>query len=417
MKNFNFRIIAATILAFSMVFASCKSKKANKADIIDEQKIEEIMEMTIAQRNNNFALDFLRAIGSYDENIVVSPFSISSALAMTYAGAGGDTEKQMAQTFYFAPNQEGFHLEYGKYLEMLRSLAGSKIELNIANNLWGQQGFHFRKEFFQLLDKYYQARLVEVDFQGGDLEAIRQDINSWVEKMTKENIRNLIPPRALVPDTRLVLVNAIHFYGPWQVAFDEKKTQQRTFFNIDNTRAVTNFMYRNDELNYMENETLQALEIPYSDGTYSMVIMLPKEGIDMLGFEKQLSEKVYSDIISSLSKAKVEVFLPKFKVEYKSNLETLLGQMGMPLAFSNDADFTKMSEHDDLKIDQIIHQAMIDVSEAGTEAAAATAVVIVRKTSMVDEQKIVFDANRPYLYFIKENNENSIVFMGRQVKF
>jgi len=398
-------------------FSSCRAKKAGKVETIDEQRIEDIADMTIAQRNNSFAIDFLKSVGEYDENLIFSPFSISSALAMTFAGAAGETEKQMAQTLYYSLDQERFHLDYSKYIEMIKGSAGERIDLNIANNLWGQQGFHFRREFFQTLERFYNARLNEVDFQYGDLEAIRQEINSWVEKRTRENIKNLIPPRVLVPDTRLVLVNAIHFYGPWQVAFDKEKTSQRTFFNFDNTRAKTDFMYRHDEVKYMENQTLQAIEIPYANGGYSMVIMLPKDGIDIVSFEKTLSEEKYSEIVGALAPTKVEVFLPKFRAEYEAELKVLLSQMGMPLAFSNDANFTRMSQEDDLKIDRVIHKAIIDVAEEGTEAAAATAVIIVRKTAAVDEQKIVFDANRPFLYVIKENNENSIIFMGRQVRF
>ncbi len=408
-----------TIILIALMVTSngCKSKKANNKQVYDEQRIKETKEMTISQRNNSFAFDFLKAVGGHDHNLIFSPFSISSALAMTYAGAAGETEKQMGQTLYFLPDQDKFHLEYSKYLEMLKDISGDAIELNIANNLWGQKGFHFRKEFLHTLQTLYGANLSLVDFEGGDLEEIRKEINSWVEKTTKEKIKNLIAPRVLIPDTRLVLVNAIHFYGPWQVAFEKEQTRPRTFFNLDNTRATANFMYRPGEIKYMENETLQAIELHYQNEGYSMVVMLPKEGIDIVSFEKNLSENQYSEIISSLNSTKVEVFLPKFRVEYEAELKSLLGQMGMPLAFSNDANFTRMSKQDDLKIDRVIHKAIVDVAEKGTEAAAATAVIIVRKAATIDEPKIVFDANRPFLYLIKENNENSIIFMGRQVKF
>ncbi len=416
MKNYLKKLVPI-ILAIVVGFSSCKSKNAMMADENDKQKIEEITNMTIARRNNSFAINFLKSVGEYDENLIFSPFSISSALAMTFAGAAGQTESQMAQTLYYPLDQKRFHLEYSQYLEMLEDIAANGIDLNVANNLWGQKGFHFRKRFFQTLEKFYKARLNLVDFRDGDLEAIRQEINSWVEKTTLEKIKNLIPPRVLVSDTRLVLVNAIHFYGPWQVAFNKELTTPRTFFGIDHRPASTDYMFRHDELKYMENEALQAIEIPYANSGYSMVVMLPKPGIDVASFEKDFSEKKYSEIVGALSTTKVEVFLPKFRAEYEAELKNLLSRMGMPLAFSNDADFTRMSRRDDLKIDRVIHKALIDVAEEGTEAAAATAVIIVRKTAAVDEQKIVFDANRPFLYLIKENKENSILFMGRQVKF
>ena len=377
------------------------------------------MDLPLPQRNNLFAFDLLKAIPDYKENFIISPFSISSALAMTYAGAEGDTKDEMMATLYFDPDQERFHNDFSTYMIRLREQAGDKVQLNLANNLWAQEGYHFLPEYFDLLERYYGTTVNEVDFYRGDREQIRLDINQWVYEETRNKISELIAPGILTEDTRLVLVNAIHFFGPCAVEFDKNMTRQDYFTSIHGDRQLTDFMFRTDTMSYFANEQMEALEIPYDGDDFSMVIFLPRRGISLPQLEASLTADDYLGALAGMQEKEADVIIPKFKAETKTNLEDLLALMGMPLAFSNKADFSGMTGKTDLKIDKVIHKAMIEVAEEGTEAAAATAVVIIRKTAIIpdEEPRIQFKADRPFLYFIKDNRFNSILFMGRQLKF
>lgn len=419
MKKISSLLILIT-LGFSMVIlGSCQKRNQFLVNTASGKNMKEVMELPLPQRNNLFAFDLLKAIPEYDENFIISPFSISSALAMTYAGAAGNTRDEMMSTLYFDPEQERFHNDFSNYMTRLRELAGDKVQLNIANNLWAQQGYHFLPEYFDLLERHYGTSVNEVDFYRGDREKIRLDINQWVFEETRRKISDLIAPGILTEDTRLVLVNAIHFFGPWAVEFDKDMTRQDYFTNIQGERQLTDFMFRTDTMSYFANEQMEALEIPYDGGDFSMVIFLPRRGISLPQLEGSLTADDYVSVIAGMQEKEADVIIPKFKAETKTNLEDLLAQMGMPLAFSNKADFSGMTGKTDLKIDKVIHKAMIEVAEEGTEAAAATAVVIIRKTAIMpdEETKIQFKADRPFLYFIKDNRFNSILFLGRQMKF
>ncbi len=419
MKILRTSLLFAGIAALLMVSFSCNRKSKSLVTTASGKNIEEIMEMPVPLRNNLFAFDLLKAIPEYKENFIISPFSISSALAMTYAGAAGATQEEMVRTLYFDPDQDRFHPDYSGYMMRLRELAGDKVQLNIANNLWAQQGYQFRQQYFDLLELNYGTTLNEVDFYRGDREQIRLDINQWVYEETREKISDLIAQGVLTEDTRLVLVNAIHFYGPWMVEFDKNMTRQDYFHNISGERQLTDFMFRTDKFQYFSGEQMQALELPYAGGDFSMLIVLPNEEISLPDLEQSLSAEDFMAMMTGMEEKEADVIIPKFKAETKTDLEDLLAQMGMPLAFTNKADFSGMTGEQDLKIDKVIHKAMIEVGEEGTEAAAATAVVIVRKTAIMpgEETKILFKADRPFLYFIKDNHYNSILFMGRQLKF
>lgn len=419
MKIFRTSLIFAGIAAMLLFSFSCNRKSKSLVTTASGKNIEEVMELPVPLRNNLFAFDLLKAIPEYKENFIISPFSISSALAMTYAGAAGATQDEMVRTLYFDPDQDLFHPDYSAYMMRLRELAGDKVQLNIANNLWAQQGYHFRQQFFDLLELNYGTILNEVDFYRGDREQIRLDINQWVYDETRKKISDLILPNVLTEDTRLVLVNAIHFYGPWMVEFDKSMTRQDYFRNIGGERQLTDFMFRSDKFQYFAGEQMQAIELPYAGGDFSMMIILPNEGVSLQELEQSLSAEDFMAAMTGMEEKEADVIIPKFKAETKTDLEELLAQMGMPLAFSNKADFSGMTGEQDLKIDKVIHKAMIEVGEEGTEAAAATAVVIVRKTAIMpgEETKILFKADRPFLYFIKDNRYNSILFAGRQLKF
>lgn len=408
-------IILLIMLPLLILIGSCsrKSNKAMEVEITDTE-VKDILQTPLAERNLHFAFDLLRVLPEYEENFVISPFSISTALAMTYAGAREETQKQMVETLFFDPNQQTFHPEFSRYLTQLQEMAGDNVQLNIANSLWVQHDYNFRQEFFDVVEANYGSLLQEVNFLA-DRESIRQDINQWVLEETRDKIKNLIAPGVLTQDTRMVLVNAIHFFGPWLKEFDKDLTRQDRFTTVDGNQKTTDFMYRSERLPYFENQSMQVLELPYAEETFSMIVMLPKSEYQLKDIEAKLSAQQYLDIMNQMQVPEVDmdIFIPRFKAETKTDLEQTLSEMGMPLAFSNGADFSGMTGDLDLKIDKVIHQAMIDVSEEGTEAAAATAVVIIRKTSIDPVERILFKADRPFLFFIKDNRHNSVLFMGR----
>lgn len=419
MKNYLNITLLFCLAAIIIIVLSCNRKTKNIAKSTSGISLEEIMELPQPLRNNFFAFDLLNAMPDYENNLVISPFSISAALAMTYAGAAGKTEKEMAQTLFFDLNQNEFHPDFSLYITRLREMAGDKVQLNIANNLWAQKDFQFRQEFFDLIELNYGTRLNQVDFYKGDRELIRQEINQWVSEETREKINDLIAQDVLTEDTRLVLVNAIHFFGPWMIEFDRDLSRKDYFTGFDGKKKLTDFMYKADSLPFFQNEQMSALELTYSGGDFSMLIFLPNQDISLQEFEQNFGASEFLSAIRELKLMEVEAIIPKFSIETQVNLEDLLAEMGMPLAFSNKADFSGMTGDTNLKIDKVIHKAMIDVAEEGTEAAAATAVVIIMKTSIEPEPKhrISFKADRPFLYVIKDNRFNSILFIGRQLKF
>jgi serpin B len=399
--------VYASLLAIFAIFPGCTHKAyKNDTSMQNEEHIP------IPTANNKFAFDLLKEIPYDDDNMVISPFSISTALAMTYTGAREATLEEMAAVMHFDRNQDRFHLEYGKYLASLNELAADNIQLNIANSLWAQENYHFLESFFEINKQHYDSETFPVDFIT-NREKVRTDINDWVYDETREKIKDLIAPGVLTEDTRLVLVNAIHFYGPWLTEFDPDVTRENIFHPRNAQPVMTDFMHRSEHFNYHQDEQLQALEIPYSGEDFSMLLLLPREGIALQDIEKEMDANAFAQLITEMQHTEVDVFIPKYEAETKLDLEQTLIAMGMRKPFNREADFSGMTGKLDLKIDKVIHQAMVEVAEEGTEAAAATAVIVIRKTSIDPEPRTVFMANRPFLFFIKDNAHNSILFAGR----
>ncbi len=368
--------------------------------------------MESEERLNTFAFNlYNEIIKNEDDNLVISPFSISTAMAMAYGGSDGETKNQMSKALCFDPDIDRFHKEFTGHVKKIEDMAGDDLDLNIANGMWAQYDYPFLKSYIETLEEYYGSVFHKVDFTG-DREKIRKEINHWVEKKTNHKITELIRKGILIEDTRLVLVNAIYFLSNWLEEFDKELTHPGKFILEGNNRVEVQFMSKDTEFKYYEDEQAQVLEIPYSDESFSMLFFLPRENIAISDFEARFNAVMYEDYVSNLKQQKVKLLLPKFKMRFHTNLEQILIQMGMPLAFSDRADFSVMTDEDDLKIDRVIHQAFIEVDEKGTEAAAATAVTIIRKVSMPDDQ-IFFKADRPFNFIIKENKSNTIVFMGR----
>jgi serpin B len=309
-------------------------------------------------------------------------------------------------------DQERFHSAFGAIIRDLNA-KGEKgnYELSVANALWGQKGYGFLAEFLELIEAKYEGKLNEVDFIAAT-EAARQTINAWVEKETKDKIKNLIQKGVLDELTRLVLTNAIYFKGNWARQFEEDKTKEAPFSLISGEKVNVPMMNQTAEFNYMETEDFQGLELPYVDDELSMIILLPRKVDELSSFEKMMSVENLSDWLGKLSKRKVIVSVPKFRMTSQFSLADVLKQMGMKDAFSGKADFSGMSGKRDLFISAVVHKAYVDVNEEGTEAAAATGVTM-RLTSVGPKEIPVFRADHPFLFLIRDNHSGSILFIGR----
>jgi len=389
------------------------------------QKTEQ---QTVVEGNNEFALELYAKLRAQEGNLFFSPYSISGALAMTYAGARGETEKQMANvlhfpTFFvekglpssvewFVRDEERFHSAFGAIIKDLNA-KGEKgnYELSVANALWGQKGYGFLAEFLELIEAKYGGKLNEVDFIAAT-EAARQTINAWVEKETKDKIKNLIQKGVLDKLTRLVLTNAIYFKGNWARQFEEDKTKEAPFTLISGEKVNVPMMNQTAEFNYMETEDFQGLELPYVDDELSMIILLPRKVDELSSLEEMLSLEKFSGWLGKLGKRKVIVSVPKFRMTSRFGLAGVLRSMGMMDAFSEKANFSGMNGKRDLFISAVVHKAYVDVNEEGTEAAAATGVVM-RVTSVKPERIPVFRADHPFLFLIRDNKSGSILFIGR----
>jgi serpin B len=305
-----------------------------------------------------------------------------------------------------------FHRAFGVIIEDLNA-RGAKggYELNVVNALWGQQGYGFLSGFLELIKNSYGGELNEVDFVKA-CEAARQTINSWVEKQTKGKIKDLIQEKVLNSMTRLVLTNAIYFKGNWARQFEKDKTKEAPFTLIDGKEVNVPMMNQTAEFNYMEAENFQGLELPYVDDELSMIILLPRKADGLSSLEKKLSMESFSGWLSELGKRKVIVSVPKFKMTSQFGLADVLRSMGMSDAFSEKADFSGINGRKDLLISAVVHKAYVDVYEEGTEAAAATGVVV-GLTAVGPGQTPVFRADHPFLFLIRDNKTGGILFIGR----
>ena len=368
----------------------------------------------VVEGNHQFAFDLYSQVGKGDGNLFFSPFSISTALAMTYAGAKGNTETQMAQTLHFSLSQECLHPGYSALMHGLQAdPAHSGFELSIANALWGQSGYEFHKEFIDITGDHYDAGFKEVDFVK-DTEQARGTINRWVEEKTRDKIKELIKPGILTDLTRLVLTNAIYFKGQWMSQFKKERTLPEPFELMNGEKVEVPMMNQTREFNYSENETAQILEMPYEGNKLSMVIFLPKEKRDIKELEGLLETENFNHWVSTLQKQEVIVSLPKFKMISEFLLNETLEALGMTDAFDvASADFSGMTPDPvGLYISAVVHKAFVDVNEEGTEAAAATAVVMTLRAIM-PEPKPVFRADHPFMFIIRDKSSDSILFIGR----
>jgi serpin B len=370
---------------------------------------------TQVRGNNSFAFELYHQLGAQEGNLFYSPYSISVALAMAYAGARNDTETQMADTLHFELSQAKLHPTFKILSDELASRNyeeatvedGRGFKLNIANAVWGQEGYAFLDEYLDTLDLNYDGGFNLVDFIT-DPEAARITINNWVADQTEDRIPELIGPNILSPLTRLVLTNAVYFNAAWAYPFEEDSTYEDQFFLLDDQTSTVDMMHQITSFDYSEGEDYQAVRLPYQNEELSMVILLPQEGqFDF--FESSLSGEKIEMIMKEMSSCEVNLSLPKFTFESDFNLNEPLKNMGMIDAFSSDADFSGIDGDRNLFISDVIHKGFVGVDEEGTEAAAATAVIFDRGIP----QGVDFTINRPFIFLICDHATETILFIGR----
>jgi serpin B len=363
--------------------------------------------------NNDFALALYQALRPTTGNLFYSPYSISTALAMTYAGAEGETAAQMAHTLCFRLNGEELHRSFAALSEALAAIEQKgAVQFKIANRLWPQEGYGLLPGYLELVKRCYGALLTAVDY--GNPQATAQIINDWVAEQTANKIRNLISPSLLNPLTTLVLVNAIYFKGNWASQFDQALTRAEPFWTAPDEQVPTAMMRQTARFNYAERQGLQILELPYSGDDLSMLILLPQQKGGLFELEDRLTAANLTNWTKNLQPTSVQVLLPRFKITFPCELSETLITMGMIDAFSDAADFSGMDGSLSLSIAYVVHKAFVEVNEEGTEAAAATAVIMARKAMMTPPP--LFRADHPFLFLIRESGTGSILFMGRLAK-
>ncbi|MBU2009233.1 MAG: serpin family protein [Chloroflexi bacterium] len=368
--------------------------------------------------NSSFAFDLYQALRKAEGNLFCSPYSISQALAMTYGGARGQTEKQMADTLHFTLPQARLHVALNALdLELARRGQGAKgkdgegFRLRIVNAIWGQKDYRFLQQYLDLLAENYGAGLRTLDFVRAP-EPSRNTINGWVSDQTEGRIKDLIPQGAINDLTRLVLTNAIYFNAAWQSPFPKEATSNGDFQTLNGSRVSVPLMRQTGPYGYAEGDGYQAVELPYDGSELSMVIFLPRQG-QFAPFEASLTSEKAKGILNSIKSRQVKLAMPKFEFDSSFSLKQVLAAMGMPIPFTTDADFSGMTGNRELFIHAILHKAFVAVDEAGTEAAAATAVIV--GVVSVPESPVEVTIDRPFIFLIRDINTGAILFLGRVV--
>jgi len=372
--------------------------------------------VSLAAGNGAFAFDLLHALGDADENLFYSPYSVSSALAMTYAGARGTTESQMAEALHFTLGQDDLHPAFNWTDLALESrgeigppYVGEGFELHVVNATWGQQGYTFLRRYLDVLAIHYGAGLRLLDFVA-DPDAARQTINEWVRDETNGRIVDLLPPGAIDATIRLVLTHAIYFNAPWLKPFDVELTSFEAFEPAAGEPVAVSMMRQAAMLAYASWDGGQAVELPYNGDRLSMILFVPDRG-GYGAFEDEIDFGRYEEIVGSLAWRQVDLRLPKFEIGTDLSLVEPLKTLGMTDAFGDAADFSGIDGTHDLFISKVLHKAWVSVDEAGTEAAAATAVLV--PISGSPDPPVTLTINRPFLFVIRDRPTGTILFVGR----
>jgi len=399
--------LGACMLAVAIIASSCGRKGTDNRPKPPPAPPEDVF--AAARSVNDFAFDLYAQLKSDEGNIFFSPYSISTALTMTYAGARANTAAEMRQVLRYTLPDEKLHGGMGNLGWQIDESEG--CELSVANALWAQKNYPFLEEFIGLNTTYYGAALEALDF-ASDAEGARKRINGWVEGKTRDRIKDLIKPGVLTPLTRLVLTNAIYFKGDWAAKFKESRTKDAPFHVSTTEKATVRMMNQTEKFGYAEDGDVQVLEMSYQGDELSMVIVLPRKKDGLAKVEAALTRRKLTAWIGDLHKREVAVSVPRFTTTFTIGLKDTLTDMGMKDAFGpGAADFSGMADTDEIFIAAVIHKAFVEVNEEGTEAAAATAVVAELKAEAV--RMPVFRADHPFIFMIRHKATGAVLFLGR----
>ena len=402
-----FLFLLSIIILFSFLFLSCEKIVSTNNDQPELTSIEK----KVVSSSNKFGLNLFNEINQTDKekNVFISPLSVSLALGMTMNGTNGETYDEMRTTLQFSNlTNEEINNSYKTLIETLYN-ADPKVVFKSANSIWYRNEMTFEESFFDLSLKYFSALVSGLDFTDPTSVDV---INNWVKQSTNNKIEKILD--SISPEAVMYLINAIYFNGTWKYEFDKEKTDVETFNLINGGTINAEMMVQTNDFNYYSDENLQAVELPYGEGNFSMVVILPRENLSINEFADGITEDNLKLWLDSLSQQKGTMWLPKFKIEYESELKDYLVSLGMRLPFGSDADFSNLYKGpEQLFISTVFHKTFIDVNEEGTEAAAVT-LVGVETTSVGGGENIFYmKVNRPFIFLIREENSGCILFMGK----
>jgi serpin B len=391
--------------------------KSNKSRITSPVVSASDMD-ALVKGNGEFAFNLYQLLKEKDGNIFYSPYSISLALAMTYGGARGDTAAQMADTLHYLLSQSALHPAFNNLgIELAKRGEGAKgkddkgFRLNIVNAIWGQKDYQFLSSYLDLLAENYGAGLRVLDFIK-DPSKSREVINQWVSDQTEGRIKDLLPEGSINPLTRLVLTNAIYFNAAWQSQFRKEMTANGAFHLITGSDVTVPMMKQSQTFGYTQSGDIIAVELPYDGNELSMVVLTNGSG-SFNDFQDKLNYTIVKAVLDSLKKTRVDLTMPKFGIESEFGLKDTLKKMGMEKPFQDTADFTGISKASDLHIDDVVHKAFVSVDEAGTEAAAATGVII--GTTSMPLNPVTVTLDHPFVFLIRDIQTGAILFIGQVV--
>lgn len=403
------RIVLPSLLIAGFLFICCGEPDGSEANDQVGEKLT-VKENNLAYANNSFGLKLFKQLASKDPSIdvFISPLSIAEALAMTYNGANGETKSQMASVLEFNNMSVEQVNQSAKDLHTFLTGLDSSVDIQIANSIWYDNRYQFNKDFISTNQDYYNAEIAPLDLQD---PTAAQKINDWVDENTNGKIREIVKP-PLNPRLVMMLVNAIYFKGMWSHSFPSERTRDDYFTTQLGVRQKVKMMSQESSLSYYRGESFQAVDLPYGDGAFSMLILLPNEGTDVNSLIVELTDSVLVSVVDSMDVKSGEIYLPRFSIEYEKTLNDALTSLGMKDAFAPGiADLSGIDGKRDLYISDVEHKTLVEVNEEGTVAVGVTSIGI-RVTAFTPD-RLVFRVDRPFVFAIRERASNTILFIGR----
>lgn len=415
MSRYSTGLLSLLYTCFLLAFSSCQNDGNNETDNTPNLRTLSAAEQQVATAVNEFSFSIFSRINEQhqESNIFISPFSISTALSMTANGAKGETNEEMKEALALNHLTDAeMNQAYRDLVELLLGL-DNKVKLQIANSNWYRDLYHIRPDFQEILLEYYEADVKPANF---DDPATKDQINQWIENKTNGKIKNMLD--GIPSDAVMYLINAIYFKADWQYKFDENKTD-KALFHTHSGEVETDMMFApGAKVSYLYDEAFTLVDLPYGNGQFSMTILMEKgSGHPINEVIQKLTPEDFASYVNRADTTTAEIYLPKFKMEFKKLLNEILIDMGMGLAFGNGAtDFSGLFEEDlPLAISRVLHQSFIEVNEKGSEAAAATIVEIAELSAGPDPGPKAFHINRPFAFFIREKHSNAILFAGKML--